>query len=513
MLAVFQYIEVMMTEGFEVKAYKWTFKARFRRHAFGWRSKPAIQRVKQAVSEIKSIARVNPVLGAEGAVTFLERVSPALEHVDSSSGAIGTAVNNAITVLVPVIAKAPAGVKARRAWLERLWEAHAADGIPYIELLADYWGELCGSKDLASTWGDQLLAITRQALSPDKALRGHFHGTSACLSALYRAERYDEIVTLLDVEAIWSYKRWAVKALAALDRKAEAIRYAEACRGPWASDRDIDGLCEEVLFSSGLVDEAYERYGLRASQCGTYLATFRAVTRKYPHKRAADILVDLVKTTPGEEGKWFAAAKDAGLYEEALQLASRTPCDPRTLARAARDAGDEQPTFAIGAGLLALHWLVRGYGYEITGTDVWAAYDATIKAADKLGTVEATRERARKMINASDALGGSFVKNILGGHSISRPTNDMKRKKAKPPENPSSNNVSEPAWLHDDPGAVRIPYTEEELDDLVEGFIVGNGDSAAWKELVQRHGFEVAKEILRNSFIRNDPNLDDELIH
>ncbi len=43
--------------------------------------------------------------------------------------------------------------------------------------------------------------------------------------------------------------------------------------------------------------------------------------------------------------------------------------------------------------------------------------------------------------------------------------------------------------------------------------IHGNGDSAAWKELVQRYGFEVAKGILRNGFIRNDPNLDDELIH
>jgi hypothetical protein len=28
--------------------------------------------------------------------------------------------------------------------------------------------------------------------------------------------------------------------------------------------------------------------------------------------------------------------------------------------------------------------------------------------------VEAPRERARKIINASEALGGSFVKNILG---------------------------------------------------------------------------------------------------
>jgi NAD(P)-dependent dehydrogenase (short-subunit alcohol dehydrogenase family) len=145
--------------------------------------------VKEAASEIKKVARENPVLGAEGAVTFLERVSPALEHVDGSSGAIGTAVNNAIVALVPVIAKAPAEIETRREWLERLWEAHAADPMPYIELLADYWGELCGSKEIASAWGDQLLTVTRLALSPDKALRGHFHGTSACLSALYRAER------------------------------------------------------------------------------------------------------------------------------------------------------------------------------------------------------------------------------------------------------------------------------------------------------------------------------------
>src|SRR6185436_8167472 len=140
----------MKTEALTVKAYKWTFKARFRRHAFGWRSKPAIQRVKEAVSEIRKVARKNPVLGAEGAVTFLERVSPALEHVDGSSGAIGTAVNNAIVELVPVIAKAPAEMETRREWLERLWEAHAADAMPYIELLADYWGELCGSKEVAS---------------------------------------------------------------------------------------------------------------------------------------------------------------------------------------------------------------------------------------------------------------------------------------------------------------------------------------------------------------------------
>lgn len=65
------------------------------------------------------VARRDKVLAAEGAVLFLEKVSPALEHVDSSSGMIGTAVNNAIDSLVEIIATAPADPKTRGKWLER----------------------------------------------------------------------------------------------------------------------------------------------------------------------------------------------------------------------------------------------------------------------------------------------------------------------------------------------------------------------------------------------------------
>ena len=179
---------------------------RFRRNAFGWRSQPAAKRVREAVSEIKKTARKNPVLGAEGAVLFQEKVSPALAHVDSSSGAIGSAVNRAIDALVPIIASAPAEPAARGAWLERLWQAHAADEIPYIETLADYWGALCVSKETASGWADCLLESSRQALSPDREVGDFFHGTSACLSALYAAERYAEIVDLLDVPTLWAYR-------------------------------------------------------------------------------------------------------------------------------------------------------------------------------------------------------------------------------------------------------------------------------------------------------------------
>jgi len=392
--------------------HKWAFKARFRRHAFGWKSQPAIQRVKEAVSEIKKVARRDPVLAAEGAVILLERLSPALEHVDSSSGAIGTTVNNAIAALVPIITSAPAGAKVRDAWLERLFDAHAADEIPYIERLTDHWGELCASEAIASAWADRLIGITRTALSSDRNLRGHFHGTSACLSALFSAGRHDEVIELVTADVIWPYKRWAVKALLAQGKKAEAIRYAEGCRSPWASDHDLDGLCEEILLSSGLVDEAYTRYGLVANRAGTYVAWFRAVARKYPQKDPATILADLVAHTPGDDGKWFAAAKDAGLFDQAIALANRTPCSPHTLTRAARDFVDRNPAFAIDAGLTALRWLVEGYGYEVTTLDVLNAYTFTMKAAGKAGRAAAVTRQIRDVVSRES--GRRFVTGVLG---------------------------------------------------------------------------------------------------
>ena len=36
----------------EATSHKWGFKARFRRHAFGWKSEPPIRRMKEAVAEI-----------------------------------------------------------------------------------------------------------------------------------------------------------------------------------------------------------------------------------------------------------------------------------------------------------------------------------------------------------------------------------------------------------------------------------------------------------------------------
>ena len=204
-------------------AHKWTFAARFRRHAFDWRSQPAVQRVREATAEIRNLARKDPALAAAGAVLFLEKVSPALEHVDGSCGAIGTAVNHAVEICAKIIAEAPVNDETRDRWLDRLWEAHQNDEIPYIERLTDYWGELCASNSRASAWADRLIGTVKSVWSPNRKPGDYFHGTMACLSALFHAGRHEELIALLDKPplSLWHYREWGVRALAAMGRKAE----------------------------------------------------------------------------------------------------------------------------------------------------------------------------------------------------------------------------------------------------------------------------------------------------
>lgn len=403
-----------------MSAHKWQFAPRFRRRAFGWRSDTPIQRIKEALTEIKQFARKEPVLAAEGAITLLEKLSPALEQVDSSSGALGSAVNRAIDTLVPIIAQADVEPKQRQRWLERLWQALQEDEIPYIELLGDHWGELCVTPELASRWADEFLPLVESAWAPNASGHGFFEGTSACLSALLAAGRYDELLTLIDKARFkwWHDRRWGVKALVAMGKKAEAIRYAEESRGRDDPGWQVAQACEAILLSSSLADESYRRYALAANQGTTNLATFRAIAKKYPNVPPEQILRDLIASTPGAEGKWFAAAKDAGLFDLAIELAARSPTDPRTLTRASRDYAEKQPDFALAAGLAALHWISRGHGYEITGGDVLDAYAAVTQASVGAGVpAQRINEQIREMIVGAQP-GTSLMGTILG-HRLS----------------------------------------------------------------------------------------------
>jgi hypothetical protein len=364
--------------------HTWTFSARFRAGAFGWRSEPAITRIKEAISEIKAVARKDPLLAAEGAILFLQKLSPALQNIDSSSGAIGTAVNRAIEALVPIIAKASADPDLRRKWLEKLYKAHADDQIPYIEILGDYWGELCASQEIASEWADRLAGTVETVFRRSKDEFGFFHGTPMALSALLASGQHERLLALIDLypRKFWSYRQWGVIALVSLGQKAEALRYAEESRGLNEPSWLIAQACEDILLSSGMAEEAYRRYSYEANQAGTYLATFRAICKKYPERSSSSILVDLVDRTPGNEGKWFAAAKDTRLFDLALELARKSPVDHRTLMRAVEDFSVSQPLFAMHCGIVALYWICDGRAYEATSIEVRTIYDGILKAAD-----------------------------------------------------------------------------------------------------------------------------------
>ena len=145
----------------------------------------------------------------------------------------------------------------------------------------------------------------------------------------------------------------------------------------------------------------------------SYIARFRAVAKRYPGKDKLQILTDLIATTPGEEGKWFATAKYLELFDLALELANRSHCDHKTLTRAARDFNDSEPEFALGCTMAALRWLGEGWGYEVSSADVVEAYDRAIDAASRLNKVDDVNDWIRQLIQTGESGSMLFVRQSL----------------------------------------------------------------------------------------------------
>ena len=51
----------------------------------------------------------------------------------------------------------------------------------------------------------------------------------------------------------------------------------------------------------------------------------------------------------------------------------------------------------------------------------------------------------------------------------------------------------------------KTPYTEEEIDTLVEDYILGL-DEQEWLSITAEHGEEKAREIIRTAFVSMDEN-------
>jgi hypothetical protein len=80
------------------------------------------------------------------------------------------------------------------------------------------------------------------------------------------------------------------------------------------------------------------------------------------------MLLDLIER--GDKVKWFAAAKDSGFLDIAVECAAAHGADPSTLVRAARDFCGKEPKFAASVALLALSSFLAGGGYDPSVSEV-----------------------------------------------------------------------------------------------------------------------------------------------
>lgn len=403
-------------------SHAWAFRTTLRRRAFGWSgTAKAIDRLNAALAEIAAMACTDAALAGEGAVLLLEKVSPAVCEIDSSSGALGNATYSLVETLVPIIAAAPVAAPLRQKWLDRLFAAYQEDDPPYFESLGMHWGAVCASPTLASRWADDLLPSVRGAMADRR--RGVYafsKATTPCLSALFTAGRFDELEQLLalDPKPFWHDQQWKAKVHAARGDVDGAIRVIEAMRGPHAPGAALSALAEQMLHEAGRSEEAYARYAIAAHSAHTHVATYRAIAKRYPSIDAQRILGDLIASSPGQEGKWFATAKTLKHFDLALALAQRSAVEPKTLVRAARDHQKTQPAFALEVALVALHWMARGAGYEITSAEVCAARDYALAAGQALSP-GAQQQEALVLRRIAECVAGStpaarWVRQCLG---------------------------------------------------------------------------------------------------
>ena len=368
--------------------HKWAFKPGMRAGAYSWRSSAkAIERLKSASAEIRAVNRADPITAAEGVIALARRIWPAFEHIDTSTGALGTAVRRTLDDLVPILIDAPADEKTRAKWLEQLREAIQDDGVDYLAPISDRFGEIAVFPALMNLHADRDLDLIEGVWS-DWERYAHVSTSTLTLSCLLEAGRYDELLALLAVKKsrLWFDDKFGAEALLRKGREDDALDYAE---GLLAGDRQIWGrhdicrFCEAILIRQGKADEAYRRFGPPTAAGNTWLAMWRDLVKRYPDRDARCLLEDLI-ALHGRKGKWFAAAKTAKYFDIALDCAADSEAAPSTLIRAARDFAIKEPAFAAEVALRAIEHLLAGRGYEPSPFDIDEAVDHLMTACRRI---------------------------------------------------------------------------------------------------------------------------------
>ena len=386
-------------------SHRWAFGAGMRARALGWNgSAKAIDRLKLARSEILAVNRVDPVTAAGGVVLLAERIWPAFEQIDTSTGALGTAVRRTLEDLIPVLVDAPADEATRAGWLERLRQAICDDGVDYLAPISDAFGRIAAIPALIREHADRDLDLVRAAVA-DRTTYIHVPTGTLTLSCLLEAGRHEDLLALLDLKKtrLWFDERFAAEALVRQGREDAALARASALLegpNPWGR-HDIARFCEDILIRQGRAEEAWRRFALPFASRNTFLATWRDLVRRHPDRAGRAILQDLI-ALHGRPGKWFATAKTAGCLDIALACAADPEADPATLVRAARDFTTRDPAFATEVALQAIRHLCAGRGYEPDPMDIDRATDHLTTASRRLGRTEDAMAAVRAILTRTD---------------------------------------------------------------------------------------------------------------
>jgi hypothetical protein len=103
--------------------------------------------------------------------------------------------------------------------------------VNYLWIVEDRWGELCGSREVASHWADRLVGLLRTPWS-DERPGSYVQGTSVCLSSLVAAGRQ---LLALRRFPFWHDCKFGVHVLLAQGRIDDALAFAEVLNQPNAA--------------------------------------------------------------------------------------------------------------------------------------------------------------------------------------------------------------------------------------------------------------------------------------
>lgn len=343
--------------------HAWTFARHFRAHAYGWKgSRLAAKRLREAVTEIRAVARKDAALGMEGAVLLVERFVAAVCNVDDSWGVLGTALNREFERLQPVLSAPSVEARWRRALLRRLLDAWHADEYGYLAILPEVFPRFVSTPEEAR---DLIADFERRAEEHDRRAEQiqavEFGWSYPATVERVARDAYRQMAAELELRFLNPQRALELalahdfydggvtlaRALLTQGRRDDAWAVLQAGLSDPRGLSRLQATWFTLLVEAGELEAAYET-GVRRLADRVTLEQFRRICKGLPDVDRARLAHDALALTPEhEKGRWFATLNSLALFDVAAELARDHEVAPETALRAATRFRGTQPVLAF----------------------------------------------------------------------------------------------------------------------------------------------------------------------